>query len=160
MEWELSLSQVRQIVYSHMAWCRSVVSSLVPATVFLSVFPFPAVSVVFSCPLGLPLPLCLPLILTSLFLLSFTYFLSPLTLLTSPFCTHIHSNCFFPLQTLVVFPAWLAADLVTSTPPKPTRARRFLLPFVFCSDSPPNGTLGSHWTFSGGVHPQNCGVAE
>uniref|UniRef100_A0A3Q1IIG4 non-specific protein-tyrosine kinase n=1 Tax=Anabas testudineus TaxID=64144 RepID=A0A3Q1IIG4_ANATE len=29
-------------------------------------------------------------------------------------------------------------DLVTSTPPKPTKARRFLLPFVFCSDSPPN----------------------
>ncbi|GLD74044.1 focal adhesion kinase 1-like isoform X1, partial [Lates japonicus] len=30
------------------------------------------------------------------------------------------------------------SDLVTSTPPKPTKARRFLLPFVFCSDSPPN----------------------
>uniref|UniRef100_A0AAX7W1I8 non-specific protein-tyrosine kinase n=1 Tax=Astatotilapia calliptera TaxID=8154 RepID=A0AAX7W1I8_ASTCA len=32
-------------------------------------------------------------------------------------------------------------DLVTSMPPKPTKARRFLLPFVFCSDSPPNGIL-------------------
>ncbi|XP_054873868.1 focal adhesion kinase 1-like isoform X4 [Amphiprion ocellaris] len=32
------------------------------------------------------------------------------------------------------------SDLVTSTPPKPTKARRFLLPFVFCSDSPPNET--------------------
>ncbi|XP_047238966.1 protein tyrosine kinase 2aa isoform X7 [Girardinichthys multiradiatus] len=32
------------------------------------------------------------------------------------------------------------SDLVTSTSPKPTKARRFLLPFVFCSDSPPNET--------------------
>ncbi|XP_062265627.1 protein tyrosine kinase 2aa isoform X4 [Platichthys flesus] len=32
------------------------------------------------------------------------------------------------------------SDLVTSTPPKPTKARRFLLPFVFCSDSPHNET--------------------
>ncbi|KAJ4927646.1 hypothetical protein JOQ06_015453 [Pogonophryne albipinna] len=33
------------------------------------------------------------------------------------------------------------SDLVTSTSPKPTKARRFLLPFVFCSDSPPNALL-------------------
>uniref|UniRef100_A0A8C4ENK1 Protein kinase domain-containing protein n=1 Tax=Dicentrarchus labrax TaxID=13489 RepID=A0A8C4ENK1_DICLA len=34
-----------------------------------------------------------------------------------------------------------SVHIVTSTPPKPTKARRFLLPFVFCSDSPPNGIL-------------------
>lgn len=95
-------------------------------------------------------------------LLSFVYFLlSPLPQpLTSPLCTRIHSRCLFPLRTLVAFAARLAADLVTSTPPKPTRARRFLLPFVFCSDSPPNGILGSHWSAGRGVHPQSCGVAE
>ncbi|CAL9691571.1 unnamed protein product [Knipowitschia caucasica] len=32
----------------------------------------------------------------------------------------------------------LVQDFMTSTPPKPTKARRFLLPFVFCSVSPPN----------------------
>ncbi|XP_077937569.1 protein tyrosine kinase 2aa isoform X8 [Gasterosteus aculeatus] len=32
------------------------------------------------------------------------------------------------------------SDLVTSPPLKPTKARRFLLPFVFCSDSPPKET--------------------
>lgn len=67
---------------------------------------------------------------------------------------------FFLSHSLVLFPARLAADLVTSTPPKPTKARRFLLPFVFCSDSPPNGILGSRWTVSGGAFPQNCDVAE
>lgn len=50
--------------------------------------------------------------------------------------TSIH--VFFHCQTPVVF-SRLAADLMTWTPPKPTRARRFLLPFVFCPDSPPNG---------------------
>ncbi|XP_029299499.1 protein tyrosine kinase 2aa isoform X3 [Cottoperca gobio] len=38
------------------------------------------------------------------------------------------------------------SDLVTSTPPKPTKARRFLLPFVFCSDSPPNEDLSGDET--------------
>ncbi|KAM9838708.1 protein tyrosine kinase 2aa isoform 1-T1 [Aulostomus maculatus] len=38
------------------------------------------------------------------------------------------------------------SDLVTPTPPKPTKARRFLLPFVFCSDSPPNEDLSGDET--------------
>ncbi|XP_024920779.1 focal adhesion kinase 1-like isoform X1 [Cynoglossus semilaevis] len=38
------------------------------------------------------------------------------------------------------------SDSVTSTPPKPTKARRFLLPFVFCSDSPPNEDLSGDET--------------
>ncbi|XP_071355353.1 protein tyrosine kinase 2aa isoform X1 [Trachinotus anak] len=38
------------------------------------------------------------------------------------------------------------SELVTSTPPKPTKARRFLLPFVFCSDSPPNEDLSGDET--------------
>lgn len=62
---------------------------------------------------------------------------SSVTLLFTPL-TSIH--VFFHCQTPVVF-SRLAADLMTSTPPKSTRARRFLLPFVFCSDSPPSGIL-------------------
>lgn len=86
----------------------------------------------------------------------------PLVSLTSPLRT-LHSLpftlfCFF--HTLILFPTWLAEDLVTSTPPKPTKARRFLLPFVFCSDSPPNGILWSFWTVFRGEYPQNCDVAE
>ncbi|XP_072303981.1 protein tyrosine kinase 2aa isoform X1 [Eucyclogobius newberryi] len=38
------------------------------------------------------------------------------------------------------------SDFETSPPPKPTRARRFLLPFVFCSDSPPNEDLSGDET--------------
>lgn len=72
----------------------------------------------------------------------------------------IHSLLFFSSHTVDLFPAQLAEDIVTSTPPKPTKARRFLLPFVFCSDSPPNGILSSHWTVSRGACPQNCNVAE
>lgn len=64
--------------------------------------------------------------------LSVVYFL---TLISAS----IHS-CFLS-RTLVLSATWLAEDLATSTPPKPTKARRFLLPFVFCSDSPPNGTI-------------------
>ncbi|XP_014905875.1 focal adhesion kinase 1-like isoform X3 [Poecilia latipinna] len=38
------------------------------------------------------------------------------------------------------------SDLATSTSPKPTKARRLLLPFVFCSDSPPNEDLSGDET--------------
>lgn len=112
---------------------------------------FPIIISLFSPLLGQPLPLRHPL--CSCFLL-FTS--SPLIFLHS--LTSIHS-CFLS-HTLILSPALLAEDLVTSMPPKPTKARRFLLPFVFCSDSPPNGILGSHWTVSRGAYPQNCDVAE
>lgn len=83
-----------------------------------------------------------------------------LHLFPSSFCTLTSIHSCFLSHTLILSPALLAEDLVTSTPPKPTKARRFLLPFVFCSDSPPNGILGSHWTVSRGAYPQNCDVAE
>ncbi|XP_058474648.1 focal adhesion kinase 1-like isoform X2 [Solea solea] len=38
------------------------------------------------------------------------------------------------------------SELVTSTSPKPTKARRFLLPFVFCSDSQPHEDLSGDET--------------
>lgn len=154
-------------VFSHGSTGSGVLylSSLQPLSFSLS-FPFPQqlfffyVSL-FSPLLGLPLPLRLSPSSHPLCCLLFTSSSPPARQpLTSPLCTRIHSRCLFPLQTLVAFAARLAADLVTSTPPKPTRARRFLLPFVFCSDSPPNGILGSHWTAGRGVHPQSCGVAE
>lgn len=67
-----------------------------------------------------------------------------------PLCVYflpsrVHSHCLFPPHSATLWPPDWSADLATSTAPKPTRARRFLLPFVFCSDSPPNGTRGSHW---------------
>lgn len=135
----------------------------VPAVVFLSVFPFPPTAVFF---MSHCFPLCWDCLSLSVSLLHpilfavFCLLPSPHQPLTSPLCARIHSRCLFPLQTLVAFAARLAADLVMSTPPKPTGALRFLLPFVFCSDSPPNGILGSHWTAGRGVHPQSCGVAE
>lgn len=65
----ISVSGKIEIMHTHsqIDWFRSLISSLVPATVFLSVFPFPATSVVvfcvslFSSLSGLPLPLCLSL---------------------------------------------------------------------------------------------------
>lgn len=55
--------------------------------------------------------------------------LSPSASLASPSSAQIDSDCFFSHFKLGNF----------SVPPKSTRAQRFLLPFVFCSDSPPNG---------------------
>ena len=142
-------------------------SPFAPTAVSLSVFPFPPTSVfsfsLFSSLSGLPLPLSVSLSSRPL-CSGFHTFTSSSPSHLSSVLTSIHSGfCFFLFflsHSLVLFPARLAADLVTSTPPKPTKARRFLLPFVFCSDSPPNGILGSRWTVSGGAFPQNCDVAE
>ena len=140
-------------------------SPFAPTAVFLSVFPFPPTSVFFFLIVFLSVGTTAP----SLSLISrplcsgFHMFTSSSSSHLPSALTSIHSwfcFLFFLSHSLVLFPARLAADLVTSTPPKPTKARRFLLPFVFCSDSPPNGILGSRWTVSGGAFPQNCDVAE
>lgn len=95
----------------------------------------------FSSLLGLPLPsfsLFLSLIST---ILSFVSIVSLVSL-----HSHAYSLCFVS-HFVLLFPTWLSEDLVTLASPKPTKARRFLLPFVFCSDSPPNGILSPDWMF-------------
>lgn len=155
MEWEQFLSQVRyRILHMHtltnqLIWCE-----------MNTVWWLPGIQLQYS-PFS-PLLLFSPL---SSYLILFTFF--PLlgwdVNFSSPLWTHpffIHSLCFISLSLWSSFPTSLAEDLVTSTPPKPTKARRFLLPFVFCSDSPLNGMLRSHWTVGRGAYPQNCVVVE
>lgn len=120
----ISVSGKREIILSTSSFRRSP-SSVVPSTVFTLYLP---ISCVIFCSLLISISYS-------------TYFVCILLFCHPSFpSTHIHSHFFSHCQTPAVF-SRLAADLMTSTPPKPTRARRFLLPFVFCSDSPPNGIL-------------------
>lgn len=115
VRWKSS-SQQAALAGRHLQWSHQLFSLYLP----------------FSCVIFCSLPAFITLFWPTLFACFFS-----VTLLFPPLSSiHVSFHC----QTPVVF-SRLAADLMTSAPPQPTRARRFLLPFVFCSDSPPTGIL-------------------